>query len=72
MICTVFGNGGVTHVAWPESWVNLDVGDVAISNAKIKQCLDWAPKTSVPDGLEATKEFFASRLDVYLDKGRTH
>jgi UDP-glucose 4-epimerase len=66
MIVAIFGNGGVEHVPWPEEWVSLDVGDVAISNAKIRERLDWAPENDVPAGLRKTKAFFESRLDTYL------
>ena len=66
MVVKVFGKGGVKHVPWPETWVSLDVGDVAVSNAKIKSYVGWAPTTDVPDGLEKTKAFFESRLETYL------
>lgn len=66
MIVATFGRGAVTHVPWPESWVSLDVGDVAVSNAKIRNYLDWSPVTSVPEGLARTKAFFETRLSHYF------
>lgn len=66
MIVEVFGGGRVDHVAWPDDWVSLDVGDVSISNDKIKRVLGWAPRTGVIAGLGKTKYFYESRMDEYL------
>lgn len=65
-VVDLIGKGGVKHVEWPPEWVNLDVGDVAISNARIRELLGWQPGTTLSEGLERTKAFFESRLDVYL------
>lgn len=66
MVVDTFGKGRVRRVDWPESWVNLDVGDVALSNAKIRAFLGWVPQTDLAAGLAKTKTFFEERLDVYL------
>lgn len=66
MIVEVFGGGRVEHVPWPEDWVSLDVGDVSISNEKMKRVLGWAPRTGVIAGLGRTKHYYASRMDEYL------
>ncbi|NIA14165.1 MAG: NAD-dependent epimerase/dehydratase family protein [Nitrospiraceae bacterium] len=66
MVVDVVGRGQVDHVPWPEEWVSLDVGDVSISNAKIKRQIGWAPATRLTDGLAATKRFFEERMHLYL------
>ena len=44
----------------------MDVGDVSISNARIKQLTGWRPKTTLEEGLRKTWAFYADRLDSYL------
>jgi UDP-glucose 4-epimerase len=66
MVVEVFGSGNVRHVAWPKDWVHMDVGDVSISNEKIKGLVNWSPKTGVLEGLKKTKVFFEEKLDLYL------
>lgn len=71
MVVDVFETGGVRHVPWPKDWKQMDVGDVEISNDKIRSLLDWSPKVPVRDGLVKTKEFFESRLHTYLGERRS-
>ena len=65
-VVQLIGDGSVIHVHWPQDWRDLDVGDVSISNERIKSLLNWSPRTSLGDGLEKTKNFFESRLNDYL------
>lgn len=65
-VVDVVGRGGVDTVPWPEDWRAMDVGDVSISNAKIKRALAWMPKTDLRAGLALTRDYFESRLGVYL------
>jgi len=65
MVVQVVGSGSVAHVPWPGEWVSVDVGDVAISNAKIKERIGWAPKTGLADGLAQTRDFFRARPGPY-------
>lgn len=60
------GRGHVTHVPWPQDWVSLDVGDVCISNAHIKECIGWTPKTELLEGLRKTRMFFENRPAEYV------
>jgi UDP-glucose 4-epimerase len=66
MVVKIVGKGEVIHVPWPKDWAPIDVGDVQISNERIKKEIGWAPRTDLITGLERTREFFASRMDVYL------
>lgn len=66
MIIEVTGRGQVQHVEWRSDWVNLDVGDVAISNARIREALNWSPSVTVREGLERTCAFYATRMAQYL------
>ena len=61
------GKGRVTHVPWPKEWGAVDVGDVRISNAKIKERIGWKPRTDLATGLARTKAYFEERLADYLD-----
>ncbi len=65
-VVEVMGKGAVEHVPWPQDWSKMDVGDVAISNAKIKERLGWRPQTDLHDGLLRTRVFFAQHLNAYL------
>ena len=65
-VVDVVGKGSVSHIAWPSEWVSCDVGDVVISNARIKERIGWQPSTDLYAGLAKTKEFFETRMDAYL------
>jgi len=65
MVARVVG-ARADHVPWPEEWAPVDVGDVAFSNAKIRERIGWAPKTDLVDGLTQTRDFFQARLASYL------
>jgi len=66
MVRDTIGKGNVSHVPWPEDWVDIDVGDVHIANAAIRNALGWQPKTTVREGLEKTRDYYASRLQAYM------
>jgi UDP-glucose 4-epimerase len=70
MVVDVIGAGGVKHVPWPEDWKPMDVGDVSISNEKIRALIHWIPMVALGDGLAKTKEFFETRLPTYLGERR--
>ena len=70
MVVEVMGAGGVKHVPWPEDWKPMDVGDVSISNEKIRAMIDWKPTVPLREGLARTKAFFEERLPTYLGDRR--
>jgi UDP-glucose 4-epimerase len=70
MVVDVIGAGGLKHVPWPEDWKPMDVGDVSISNEKLRALIHWIPMVALGDGLAKTKEFFETRLPTYLGERR--
>ncbi|GMW00941.1 MAG: UDP-glucose 4-epimerase [Candidatus Hydrogenedentota bacterium] len=66
MTVETFNHGRVVHVPWPEEWISCDVGDVSISNARIRDCVGWAPRVTVSEGLKSTRAFYESRMGSYL------
>lgn len=68
LIVQAIGKGRLKHVEWPEDRAGLDIGDVAISNKKIKEYVGWEPRTDLLTGLTKTKEFYEPRLSAYLKR----
>ena len=65
-VVDIVGRGNVRQVAWPEDWRSMDVGDVSISNRRMKQLLGWEPKTSLDEGLKHTWTFYEQWLASYV------
>lgn len=65
-VVAVVGKGGVDQVPWPKDWVAMDVGDVSISNARIKEAIGWCPQVSLHDGLLKTRYYYEANWDTYL------
>ena len=65
-VVKLFGAGHVSHIPWPEDWADVDVGDVAISNRKIRESIGWRPRTDLDEGLAKTCAYFREHLDIYL------
>lgn len=66
MVIETIGKGSIAHVAWDDDWKGLDVGDVSVSNHKIRERLGWSPKTSVIEGLVLTRDYFQARMADYV------
>lgn len=58
--------GTVRFVEWPKDREAIEIGDVVITNKKIKDMLNWAPKYDLATGLIETKKYFQVCLDKYL------
>lgn len=65
-VVDVVGRGGVDQVPWPADWAAMDVGDVAVSNARLKATVDWSPRVGLDDGLARTRDYYAENLTAYL------
>ena len=63
--CQVLG-GSVKMVEWSKTKKAIDVGDVVITNAKIKRRLGWTPSITFDEGLVRTGHYFENRLGSYL------
>ncbi|MBX7258112.1 MAG: NAD-dependent epimerase/dehydratase family protein [Candidatus Hydrogenedentes bacterium] len=66
MVIDAIGKGSIAHVSWDNDWKGLDVGNISVSNRKIRDTLAWAPRTSVKEGLESTRDYFGSRMTEYV------
>jgi UDP-glucose 4-epimerase len=55
-IVSVFGRGRVVNVDWPDGRRRIDIGDVLISSAKLREVMDWQPRFSFEEGLMKTRE----------------
>jgi UDP-glucose 4-epimerase len=58
--------GQVRFDPWPKERKAIDVGDMLIDNAKIKQTLGWTPQIDLQQGLAQTLAYYQARLDRYL------
>ena len=66
MTIEAIGKGSIAHVSWDSDWKNLDVGDVSVSNGKIRKVLGWTPSTTIMDGLLKTRAYFDARMAAYI------
>ena len=52
--------------SWPKELEVLEIGDVVISGAKIKDQLGWIPKVDLNEGLNMTKRYFLDKMEYYF------
>jgi len=58
--------GKLQFMNWPKERESTEIGDVIISNQKIKQMLEWYPKDNLESGLIKTKSYYEICLKYYL------
>jgi UDP-glucose 4-epimerase len=58
--------GRVRFVEWPKERGEIEIGDAAIRNTKIRQELGVSFPTGLSSGLALTKEYFQQCLEAYL------
>ena len=56
-IVSVFPNGRIREVDWPEERRRLEVNDVTISSDKLRKVVTWRPRFDFVSGLHKTKAF---------------
>jgi UDP-glucose 4-epimerase len=54
-IVDVFGRGRLEHVEWPDERRRIEIDDVRISSARIRELTNWTPSYDFRSGLEKTR-----------------
>ncbi|MBF0331744.1 MAG: SDR family NAD(P)-dependent oxidoreductase [Candidatus Omnitrophica bacterium] len=65
-VVDVIGNGRLCSVPWPEQAKAGEVGDVILSNARMRSVFGWQPKIALKEGLSMTRDFYRTCLDKYV------
>jgi UDP-glucose 4-epimerase len=55
-IVEVLGRGRLAHVEWPDLRRRVEIDDVRISSARLRELTGWRPRYSFEEGLGRTKE----------------
>lgn len=63
--CSVIG-GELKLVEWPEDAKHIEIGDVILSNEKIKSHINWRPKISIDEGLKMTYQYYKKYYQKYF------
>lgn len=64
-VVSVVGRGRVCPAEWPSDWKVMDVGDVEISNQRIRETLGWRPTVGLDEGLARTRDYFDANRGRY-------
>ncbi|MCK5055724.1 MAG: SDR family NAD(P)-dependent oxidoreductase [Candidatus Aminicenantes bacterium] len=65
-IVDIAGSGSITHVPWPDHYINVETGDFVADISKIKKIIDWKPEISLKEGIRRTVEFYRKYMKFYL------
>lgn len=60
------GSGRLRFIPWPKALAAIEIGDVILSNAKIKKVTGWQPNTSFENGLAITRHYYMGCLERYI------
>lgn len=60
------GTGSITHVPWPDHYINVETGDFVADISKVKRVIDWKPGISLKEGIRRTVEFYRKNMKFYL------
>ena len=63
---SILAPGSVQQAEWPSDRAAIEIGDVVLTNKKIREVLKWAPQTTLVEGLRRTAKYFGPRLEKYL------
>jgi len=66
LIVRVVGKGRYRVTPYPKERKALEVGDVELSNKKIRTRLGWKPRVTLEEGVRRTVEFYRDRLHLYM------
>ncbi len=66
LVVKVVGSGRYKITAYPKERRSLEVGDVELSNKKIRSRLGWKPKVTLGEGIAKTVAFYRDRLQQYM------
>lgn len=67
LIIAIAGKGSYKLISWPEEKKKIDIGDYYSDFSKIKNELDWEPKTSLREGMAKNIEYYKKYLDKYIN-----
>lgn len=67
MLVDAHGSGTFTVKEYPGDRKKIDIGDYYADYGKIRSAMGWTPKTSLPDALRKTMEFFKQSGSHYLN-----
>lgn len=65
-VVEVVGRGEVTHVPWPENYLNVETGNYVTDISKISSRLGWQPSVSLKVGIEKTFAYYQRYKEHYF------
>jgi len=66
-VVRIVGKGRLEFVPWPLDYTNIETGDYVTDITRMKQLLEWAPQTSLADGIRLTYGYYEQRRSAYWE-----